>query len=306
MDKVLVVMSTYNGERYVEEQIESIMRQKDVDVTLLIRDDGSGDNTCQVIERCMATYPNIHLIKGENIGYRRSFLNTLTAEHECSYDYYAFSDQDDVWEPKKLARAVYALKRGNKPLMLYASALRVVDENLNFRYDNTFPGLRIHYGSALTRQRLAGCTMVFSPEVLTLCRQYHADPEQKNLLSHDGLVYYICLLCGGEVIFDKKSYINYRRHEDAFSRQGKSFWLKAESVLNIFTSSKNERYKQTKALADVYYDRMPADVKKTVDKVLNYRNSVHDTLALLADPQFNSGLKSVDIVNKLAILMRCY
>ncbi|MCD7864076.1 MAG: glycosyltransferase [Lachnospiraceae bacterium] len=306
MDKILVVMSTYNGERYVEAQIESIMGQKDVDVTLLIRDDGSKDHTCEVIEQCMERYPDIRLIKGENIGYRKSFFNTLTAEREKAYDFYAFADQDDVWEPNKLKRAVYGLKRRNKPVMLYASALRVVDEDLNFRYDNAFPGIRIHYGSALTRQRLAGCTMVFSKGLYELCCLYQAKPGNEDLLSHDGLVYYICLLCGGDVIFDKKSYINYRRHADAFSRQGKSFWLKAESVLNIFTTSKNERYKQTKALADVYYERMPTDVQKTVDKVLNYQNSVHDTLALFLDPQFDSGLKSVDIVNKLAILMRCY
>ncbi len=306
MDKILVVMSTYNGEQYAEEQIESIVGQRDVEVDLLIRDDGSVDHTCQVIEQCMERYSNIHLIRGENVGYRSSFFDTLVAAHGKSYDYYAFSDQDDVWEPKKLARAVYALNRRNKKIMLYASALCVVDENLNFMYNNTFERLRIGYGSALTRQRLPGCTMVFSPGLLELCRKFKIMPDTPKLLGHDGIVYCVCLLCGGDVIYDKKSYINYRRHSDAFSRQGKSFWLKAESVLNIFTSCKNARYSLTKEFSDVYRDDISEQMKKTVDKVLNYKKSVWETLSLLVCSQYDSGLLSVDIVNKLAILFRCY
>ncbi|MCD8069302.1 MAG: hypothetical protein LUE87_10555 [Lachnospiraceae bacterium] len=194
----------------------------------------------------------------------------------------------------------------NKKVMLYASALRVVDENLNFMYDNTFEHLRIGYGSVLTRQRLAGCTMVLSPGLLELCRKFTITSDTPGLLGHDGIVYCVCLLCGGDVIYDKKSYINYRRHSDAFSRQGKSFWLKAESVLNIFTSCKNARYLLTKEFSDVYRDDMTEQMKKTVDQVLNYKKSLGDTLSLLFCPQFDSGLLSVDIVNKLAILARCY
>ena len=77
MDKVAVLMSTYNGETYLEEQINSILKQKNIDVELIIRDDGSTDNTVAIIEEYMDIYDNITFFKGNNKGYANSFLSLL-------------------------------------------------------------------------------------------------------------------------------------------------------------------------------------------------------------------------------------
>ena len=126
---VLIMMSTYNGEKYVSEQIESILAQQHVDITLAIRDDGSNDTTLHILNDYAAKHPNISVTAGDNIGYAASFW-TLLMQADTSYDYYAFADQDDLWDANKIAAAIFAIKKTDNPLTLYTSALRVVDENL--------------------------------------------------------------------------------------------------------------------------------------------------------------------------------
>ena len=160
MKKVFVILSAYNGEKYLRQQVESILAQTGVAVTLLIRDDGSQDGTPDLMKDIQTVNGNVRCVYGENIGFRCSFYNMLL-EADDTYDYYAFSDQDDVWDADKLSRAVEMLEQTEDSVKLYASGLRVVNEDMEFMYNNTFPGLRTTYGAALSRQRIAGCTMVF-------------------------------------------------------------------------------------------------------------------------------------------------
>ena len=91
MKRIEILMSAYNGDKFIEEQIESIMRQRDVDVHLTIRDDGSSDETVSVIKKLQVKYPNaISVHVGENIGYRKSFLRLLDLAVDA--DYYGFAD----------------------------------------------------------------------------------------------------------------------------------------------------------------------------------------------------------------------
>ena len=101
---VTVVMSTYNGEKYISEQIDSILKQNCVRVKLYIRDDGSKDNTRQMIEEYAKRYDNIYYEFGENVGFSKSFLYALKNAPDAQY--YAFSDQDDVWSEDKIITTI--------------------------------------------------------------------------------------------------------------------------------------------------------------------------------------------------------
>nr|WP_303104047.1 glycosyltransferase [Megamonas funiformis] len=151
-------MSTYNGENYLEEQIESLRKQKDVDIKILVRDDGSKDNTVKILEKYKKE-GILDFYKGNNVGYAKSFLHLLTNNIEA--DYYAFCDQDDVWLPDKLIKAIEKINENEKP-SLYASALKRVDENLKFLGIQSFKNLKLTLGAEFTRHRLAGCTFVFN------------------------------------------------------------------------------------------------------------------------------------------------
>lgn len=144
---VQVVMSTYNGEKYLKEQIDSILSQEGVDVRLYIRDDGSSDRTTDILASYQE-HKNVKIEKGNNLGFAKSFL---TALDECDEaDYYAFSDQDDVWEKDKLSTAIEILEEESQSTpLLYCSALQRVDENLNPLHVQSYHGLRIYVSRIL-------------------------------------------------------------------------------------------------------------------------------------------------------------
>ncbi len=305
MDKVLVIMSTYNGEKYLQQQINSIIQQKDVEIKLVIRDDGSRDSTLDIIKENADKYACIEYSAGENIGFRRSFYDTLISSND-QYDYYAFADQDDVWKADKLIRAIEKLKELDSDLKLYTSALHVVNQDLEHMYDNTFKGLRINFGSALSRQRLAGCTMVFNKELFKMCCKFSITEKMGDTISHDAAVYYICLLCGGKVFFDEQSYIDFRRHTTTVTEHGKGLKKRVQSVTNIFGGQKNRRYNQVLLLREVYYDNMTTDMKELSEQIFRYKDSLKNTISLAMSGKLKSGIKSVDIVNFFAVILRCY
>ena len=142
-------MSCFNGKKYVQEQINSILEQIDVEITLLIRDDGSKDKTIEILKYNADMYKNVKLKLGNNIGFKRSFYETLVNE-AGEYDYYAFADQDDVWDKDKLITAINLLEKKNTEISLYASSLRVVNEVSTPRAP---PG-RTHLRSSRTHRSL--------------------------------------------------------------------------------------------------------------------------------------------------------
>ena len=75
MSNIAVLMSTYNGQKYIREQIDCILSQKDVDVQLFIRDDGSSDDTVSIVKEYTEKYPNVHFYQGENLGVGSSFMD---------------------------------------------------------------------------------------------------------------------------------------------------------------------------------------------------------------------------------------
>ena len=118
-------LSTYNGEKYIEEQLDSIMAQESVEVHIIVRDDGSSDRTVELVSR----YNNIELIKGNNVGCERSFYELL--KQRCEADYYAYSDQDDVWMSDKLIAAVEKLEDDESKPMVYGCNLIACDSKMN-------------------------------------------------------------------------------------------------------------------------------------------------------------------------------
>ncbi len=156
--KVVVLMSTYNGEKYLREQIDSILGQRDVEVSLLVRDDGSTDATLAILDE-YKTSGVLDYYCGSNIGPARSFMHLLQNAPES--DFYAFSDQDDIWMDDKLLAATSTLKGHESEPALYFSQTQLVDADLN-----KIPSVIIHpkltFGESLIYKFIGGCTMVMN------------------------------------------------------------------------------------------------------------------------------------------------
>ena len=116
--KVAVLISTYNGEKYIKEQIDSILNQTYKNIEIVIRDDGSSDSTIEIIKEYQKKHSNIILKEGTNVGFIKSFFQLLGL---ADSDYYAYCDQDDVWMENKIELAVNALNEADntKPNMVF-------------------------------------------------------------------------------------------------------------------------------------------------------------------------------------------
>ena len=129
--KVIICMSTYNGEKYVKEQIESLLNQTYKNLEIYVRDDGSKDNTINILEEYEKNN-KIHFIKGNNVGVVKSFYECLKEAYDNA-EYFAYCDQDDKWHKNKIERAISKLKKENQEQpTLYFSEFNYCDENLNF------------------------------------------------------------------------------------------------------------------------------------------------------------------------------
>ncbi len=207
---ILVMMSTYNGEKYLREQIDSILNQKtDYEVHLRIRDDGSKDGTCDVIEEYMANYPNkVEIIRGENLGYNGSFFSLIRGAE--GYDYYSISDQDDVWLPDKLQIACDAIDNVKEDIpVLYASTSYLVLDDL------------VPYGTTRKKERdmamyntiiqniCPGHTQVMNNRLLAMLK---ADIDTSRIYVYDSWIQNVANLYG-RIVFDNDSHTYYRQYE---------------------------------------------------------------------------------------------
>lgn len=208
--RVLILLSTYNGEKYIRELLDSIYRQTYSDFCLYIRDDGSKDNTKLILEEYKNKYRNIiDIVYGKNIGAKGSFFELLK-KADNSFDYYAFADQDDVWLDNKLEKAMEKLWRTGSRFSMYCSPTILVDSSLQVLKENTIDTHNHSFGNALIENIACGCTMVFSHDILTLI-QKNGIPQ--HMYMHDWLIYMLAEAYG-EVILDEKGYILYRQHEN--------------------------------------------------------------------------------------------
>ncbi len=305
LPKVVVLMSVYNGEKYLKEQIESIENQKDVEVFLRIRDDGSTDKTVQIIESMAKTYGNIELVRGENIGYANSFLSLMKFENDES-DYYAFSDQDDIWLPTKLARAISMIK--SKNYCVYASSLTAVDENnvelKKIEFKHYVPTI----GSVLSRNRLAGCTMVFDKALYKdINSQVDYIIEQNDFgYGHDGWLLIYCLINNGMVILDERSYIRYRRHSKTITNSCGGLKKRICNEFKIFMNPNDRRIRLAKFVIKRYKNSYSKECLRVLEDIVNYKHNPKTRLRLLIGQEIRCGLFIIDFKNALAIMLRTY
>lgn len=207
---VEVLMSTYNGSRYVAEQIDSILAQTWKPLRLRIRDDGSQDRTWSILQSYAATHPElIAVTRGENLGLGGSFMSLLCSSMA---PFCAFADQDDVWLPDKVARAVSCLQAAEDPdkPLLYCSRAIITDQDLTpigmtiLRYPALFS-----FANALVESSPQGATMVMNRKGRELACAFTFPQVYKY---HDWWCYVVVTACDGGVVYESRPSMLYRQH----------------------------------------------------------------------------------------------
>lgn len=207
---VTVLMSTYNGEKYLREQLDSIIKQENVDLRIVVRDDGSSDGTVSILDEYSKKYKFISYYKGsQNLKPCKSFLELIRSNTDS--DYFALSDQDDIWDRDKLITAIRFLQAQDQTMpALYFSNLRIVDENNKYyRNSHDVPRNLNNKYNALIATAATGCTIVYNKKLAEIANRV----KPRTFSMHDTWLYLTCAFFGN-VIYDFEPHINYRQHHD--------------------------------------------------------------------------------------------
>lgn len=216
MEKVIVLLSTYNGERYLAEQLESLVAQKDVDVEILVRDDGSKDATVAMLDEWQEKGA-LSWYTSANLGPGKSFIHLL--QTAAPGNYYAFCDQDDVWLPEKLSvtmdkmRAVEAENPG-KPVIIHTD-MNVVDESLNIIHDSFWrssglrPDILRTFPYLCTCNSVNGCTIVMNSVARELILEKYVEHD---IIIHDVISALTVAYHGGIIDYVETPTVLYRQH----------------------------------------------------------------------------------------------
>lgn len=255
--KVQILMSTYNGERFLQEQIESLRKQTWKNLEILIRDDGSTDKTREILEEYSKKYENIRVYPEKNIGVTKSFFELLK---KSDADYVAFCDQDDVWLEDKIEAAIVKLEKITGPA-LYCGNKILVDSKLRpMKKQNTrelVPG----FGNAVVECICTGCTSVLNRELADILKSRL--PEYAIL--HDWWSY-LAAAYTGTVIFDKNAYIMYRQHEANVVGAREGFWGEVRSKAAYLKKSRGKLKRQLCEFQRLYQESAEKDT--LVQKIL--------------------------------------
>lgn len=279
MTSVAVMMSVYNGEKYLGEQIDSILAQRDVAVTIYIRDDGSAEPTRSMLEQYAADNPNIVVAHGENLGIKDSFLQIIR-DVPLTHEYYAFSDADDVWLPEKMAAAVQLLGAQNPDIaQAYCSQITLVDAKLDFIGYGRKLQRPISFANAMVECRMSGATAVFNRTLVSIAQRL----DYSDAMMHDA---WMNLLAAsfGEVHFDASSYILYRQHgsnADGGMRTAAQSWrarLKRSTLFARFV-------KQATALLSQAGSKLTAEKRAALLRFVSYRQGNLSAIRFLLDPK---------------------
>jgi glycosyltransferase involved in cell wall biosynthesis len=302
--EVSVILSSFNGARYLREQLDSLLGQSYPNLLIQVRDDGSSDGTRAILQDYAAQHANIRVDFGERLGIASSFFQLLEHAADGS-EYFAFCDQDDVWYPDKIERAVSrlsALKPGIPAL--YCSRLEYVDADLNHLRFSRIPGRGLSFGSALVENSATGCTVVMNRAARDLI--VRAPPG--HCIMHDWWCYLV-VAAFGVVIYDESPGLKYRLHAgndtgaavsfvDDFARRARRFWTNRHDSFRI--------HAQARAFAQLYADRLATDKRRLLDRFLASKRSGVDRIRFALSPGLHRQTRLDDAILRVLIVLGWY
>jgi len=209
--KIAILICTYNGARFLKEQLDSFIEQSHQNWVIYVSDDGSTDETLDILKsyQLRLNPERLVILHGPRQGFAKNFLS-LVKNPTVAADYFCFSDQDDIWFKDKLTRSLdLLLELGNTPA-LYCSRTALVNSDLKpIGYSPLF--LRTPCFENALVQSIAGAnTMLINTAARALILQVADDAP---VVAHDWLAYLLVTGCGGQVIYDPRPSLHYRQHE---------------------------------------------------------------------------------------------
>lgn len=219
LPKVTILMCTFNGEKYIEDQLDSFQCQTYQNWRLIVSDDGSTDRTLQILNRYKKKWSarKIQIVKGPQQGFSANFMSLLQNK-KYRGDYFFLSDQDDVWMPKKIEDYLIIFNQ-RKKVSLVGGYTTYVDPNLSILGNSIKFNHKPCFSNALVQSMFGGNTIAINAKFKKQLESLNI----KNVSSHDWLLYILNTFIGNNCYFMKESRIFYRQHPDALVGRNTDF-----------------------------------------------------------------------------------
>lgn len=279
--KILILLSTYNGQKYIREQLDSLYNQKGVDIHILVRDDGSKDNTVEILKEYQQRYGKMTIHTEENIGPAKSFhtLMKYAYKEHTHFDYYSFCDQDDVWLEDKLFTATQLLSANNGDL--YYCNATITDQELNKVEElGVVHNLSLQY--LMFRQPALGCTQVMTSIYFRLCAHMsiqYINKKPFHIELHDAWTMWISQMTGAKVIIDDDAHMLYRQHNNNVTTYKKdNLFQKIRRVASRAHKHSGAFYENLSIIHKLLNDKITPNASFVIGKMLTYKNTPFETL----------------------------
>lgn len=294
-------MSTYNGDKYLREQIDSLLCQEKVDIDIIIRDDGSTDKTQDILDEYQSK-KKLTWYTGRNLKPAQSFMDLVYNAPDS--EYYAFCDQDDFWLPDKLAIAVEKLDSfpSDKPALYYGRP-RLVDSELNMiEQSKSALDKMLSFESSVINSNATGCTMVFNKTLIQKVRM--ARPEYVAM--HDAWFHKVCLIFGGNLYFDEDVHILYRQHGGNAIGISTSKSTKLKKHTNSLKTKECSRSRILISLYECYCEEMNKEQLDICKNVLGYKKSFKKKMRLIFNKRIRTGYLKRDLYYRIAVFLNAF
>lgn len=276
---ITILMATYNGDQYLSQQLDSILAQTYKNWRLLVRDDGSSDYTLDILKKYRQKDERISILEddGANLQTIGNFFKLIQSAPES--DYYALSDQDDYWYPKKLERAIFCLENkfdDNRIPLLYCGAKEITDENLNIKERSVVTNPKLTWQSALVENICTGCTCVFNQAL----RQKAILYTPQKCIMHDWWLYLLAVGMG-KAYYDETPLIQYRQHEGNVCGDINSGWKLFRYRVEQLFCKRGKTYEQTEEFLDVFGGQLKKKNRKIAELLVLSRRSMRARIYLI-------------------------
>lgn len=299
--KICVIMSTFNGEKYIDEQMYSILSQRfNGELEIFIRDDGSTDRTIENIKKYKEFKTGkIKLVEGTNVGASSSFLEAI--RNAPPADFYAFCDQDDIWKDGKIGTATTAIQKCSMSTpILWVSNYSVVNNQLDILIECAMSKPVMDSVYVLFFNNVPGCVMVFNQALMQQIRKMQIN----RIRMHDILTLNVALITG-EVLFESVPYVLYRQHENNVLGYGHKkinpiSWIKDKLQLLIHKDS-YDISEYAEQVLERYGEYIDLSTTEKYELIRDYKKTLRNKLLLLSRYYTRRGLG----IDRSSISIRC-
>ena len=300
MEEIDVLLATYNGEMFIEEFLESLAGQEQVNIHLIVSDDGSNDSTLEIVKRYESKFQKVTFLFGPRTGPMRNFFHLL---RNSDGKFIALADQDDIWNKDHLIKSINRLKNSKLPAMTYSSVVQFGDKRKKDEvWPSNYEGPK--FPEIVFENTARGCTIVINAQA----RQLINIREPKNAIMHDWWILLLVQLYG-EVYFEPEAEIHYRLHSNNYVgvphqrfflfrktlHQGK--WLPLDQLLELVSNPNSNFEKKTNYNIELFAKRISGNLISRA-KIAFYSGGTRYRRTLSEEIQLRIGLLFLGILKR--------